>query len=81
MGDVIGRAVSRKTALETLEQTEKILPKEMITAYQAALNRVRYEFQRHEPVAPDEDYCGACGAVIFPDDNYCSNCGREILNE
>ena len=40
-----------------------------------------YEFKRHEPVAPDGDYCGACGAVIFPDDNYCSNCGREIMNK
>ena len=40
-----------------------------------------YEFKRHEPVAPDGDYCGACGAVIFPDDNYCSNCGREIMSK
>ena len=81
MGEIIGRCVSRKEALRTLRQSQQFIPEDTTTAYVAALNRVRFEFQRHDPVEPDGDYCGNCGEVLFPGDVYCPNCGREISRQ
>lgn len=79
MGEVIGRCSSRKEALRTLEQAEVFVPSKAVYAYTAALNRVRYEFRRHDPLKPVKGKCGACGAVLVEDSVYCWNCGREIL--
>jgi len=78
MGEVIGRCVSREAALKTLEQVTFFIPQDRIASYSAALNRVRYEFQRHEPVAIRGIHCGNCGKAVAMVDIYCSNCGREI---
>lgn len=81
MGDVIGRCSSRKEALNTLEQAQEFIPNEAVYAYVAALNRVRYEFKRHEPLAPVNGRCGSCGHILHPDMTYCWNCGREIMRD
>lgn len=79
MGEVIGRAVSRKEALETLTESQQYIPRDHIAAYVAALNRARYELMRHEAVKPKNDeYCGNCGMWIPRSAVYCLNCGREI---
>ena len=78
----IGRAVSRKEAMRILRQTQRFVPEDLAAAYMAALNRVRYEFKRHEPVEPRISNgwvrCGNCGDDIRSKDNYCPNCGREV---
>lgn len=82
MGEMIGRAVSRKTALRTLRIVINYVPKSYVDAYVAALNRVMYEFKRHDPVKPTIDgnvlRCGKCGAPIVDGFVYCPNCGREV---
>ena len=82
MENEIGRASSRQTALQTLEDARQYIPDEVLSAYMAALNRTRYEFRRHEPVPPKIingwARCGRCGQDIKTTDNYCHNCGREI---
>ena len=82
MGEVIGRAVSRKEALQTLTESQQFIPPDHLAAYVAALNRTRYELMRHDPVKPrSREYewlCGNCGSPIFPDYTYCRNCGKEI---
>lgn len=79
MGEIIGRTVSRKTALDTLKASAQYIPNDRIDAYVAALNRVAYEFRRHEPVETNGSRCGQCGATIMTATcNYCWNCGREI---
>lgn len=79
MGEIIGRAVSRKEALETLTGSKQYIPQDHIAAYVAALNRVRFELMRHEPVKQEEDgRCGNCGMWIPQSANYCLNCGKEI---
>ena len=57
------------------------MPNEAVYAYVAALNRVRYEFKRHEPVKPIDNYCGNCGQFLHADMTYCWNCGREIMRD
>lgn len=82
MGEIVGRAVSREQALDTLTNAKECIPDKRKPAYTAALNRVRYEFNRHEPVTPTVTNgwtrCGNCGAEIRRADLYCSNCGREV---
>ena len=82
MDEDIGRAVSRKRAMVILLESQRYIPKRIEKAYESALNRVKYEFQRHEPVPPKITNgwirCGKCEHDIKASDNYCSNCGREI---
>lgn len=79
MGEIIGRAVSRKEALETLTDAQQYIPQDHIAAYVAALNRTRYELLRHDPVKPNEDgSCGNCGVWVPWSATYCLNCGKEI---
>lgn len=80
MGDVIGRCLSRQASLTVLTEAEQYVPEKRKNAYSAALNRVRYEFIRHEPVEPNKGHCGACGALLT-DGWYCTNCGREVKKE
>ena len=77
MGTVIGRCLSRNIALSVLSEASQYVPEKRRMAYSAALNRVRYEFTRHEPVEAKNGHCGACGALLS-DGWYCSNCGREV---
>lgn len=79
--DDIGRCVSRGTALKTLEQSKVFIPQDRVSAYEAALSRVRYEFRRHDPVKPIGDVCGYCGMPILRPASYCWNCGKEINRE
>lgn len=79
MGEIIGRCVSRSEALVTLEDAQKHIPDSCLNAYVGALNRVRYEFSRHEPMTKINGKCGVCGSVV--NGNYCQNCGRELKNE
>ena len=78
MGDVIGRCSSRQEAMNTLVQAKEFLPNEILYAYVAALNRVRYEFRRHEPMEPVSGRCGECGQRLHPGATYCWNCGKEV---
>ena len=77
MGDEIGRCLSREQSLVVLTDAKNYVPPKAMSAYSAALNRVRVEFRRHEPIAPINGRCGVCGAKV--DWMYCPNCGREVL--
>lgn len=82
MGEVIGRAVSRREALQTLTESQQFIPPDHLAAYVAALNRTRYELARHDPVKPRIRvhgwFCGNCGKGVSQECTFCWNCGKEI---
>ena len=65
-------------ALTTLENSKIYIPADHIKMYVAALNRVRFEFRRHDPVKPVGGHCGKCGMPLQEEDLYCWNCGKEV---
>lgn len=77
MYDDIRRCLSREQSLDVLTDAAQYVPPKEKPNYSAALNRVKVEFRRHDPVAPINGRCGVCGAVV--DWFYCPNCGREVL--
>ncbi len=82
MGEIVGRAVSRQNALAILTESRQYIPDDRTPAYDAALNRVTYEFRRHQPVEPRISNgwmrCGSCGTDLKGTDVYCPNCGKEV---
>ena len=79
MFDDIGRCLSREESLTVLTDAAEFVPPKGKRAYSAALNRVKVEFRRHDPVRPINGRCGVCGAKV--EWMYCPNCGREVLQD
>ena len=76
--NIIGRCVSRKTAVHVLEDCREYIPPLYLRAYIAALNRARFELEKRVPVEPVRGCCGNCGVKIEGDWIFCANCGREV---
>ena len=79
--NIIGRCVSRDTAVEVLTDCKQFIPPKYIRAYIAALNRARFELQKRIPVEPVRGCCGNCGVPVETDWIFCANCGREISRD
>ena len=79
--NIIGRCVSRKTAVHVLEDCREYIPPLYLRMYVAALNRTRFELQKRIPVEPVRGCCGNCGVKIEDDWIFCANCGREIQKD
>lgn len=77
MYDDIKRCLSREESYTVLCDARKYVPLTAVSAYLAALNRVKVEFRRHEPIEPKNGLCGFCGAKL-ESGMYCPNCGREV---
>ena len=78
MDMMIKMCVSRHQAMDILVEVGKSVPEDRKTLYTAALNRVKYEFDRHDPVKPKNGCCGNCGYPLDEDRMYCANCGHEV---
>ena len=76
--DVIGRCVSRETAVRVLTDCRQFIPPAYLRAYIAAFNRARFELEKRVPAEPVRGCFGNCGIKLEDDWIFCANCGREV---
>lgn len=88
-GKIHGACVSKKRCIEILaEEIQDLLPEEKWEDYERAVNRVLYEFGKHDGAKPryhkgqhikDWYTCRNCGSGIDVGHNFCPNCGYTLL--
>ena len=97
MLELAGKCCSGIKAVEFMEELADVIPEEVRTeefceAYEAALNRFRYEVakgigKKRKVTKAKKRYlsdfisCGSCGHVASPGWKFCPNCGTMYIME